>query len=46
LDTEHESPGEKLYTSLGWSKIGTCPNYASEPYGKSKATAMFMYKEL
>ncbi|ORY33391.1 acyl-CoA N-acyltransferase [Naematelia encephala] len=46
LDTEADYHAEKLYHSMGWTTVGTVPNYALTPDGKEKRAAVFMYKEL
>ena len=45
LDTASGSPAEKLYTKLGWTRVGTIPNYALLPDGIPCATTIF-YKRL
>lgn len=45
LDTETGGPGERLYTSLGWQRVGEVPGYALLPTGKRQATTFF-YKEI
>ena len=45
LDTVTGDAAERLYTRLGWSRVGVIPNYALYPDGRSCATTFF-YKEL
>lgn len=45
LDTATGESGERLYTRLGWTRVGVIPNYALFPDGRSCATTIF-YKEL
>ncbi|WP_269530878.1 GNAT family N-acetyltransferase [Chitinimonas sp. BJYL2] len=45
LDTEAGSPAEKLYQSLGYTRVGTVPDYAAKPDGTLIATAYY-YKQL
>jgi GNAT superfamily N-acetyltransferase len=44
LDTASDD-AERLYASLGWSRVGVIPNYALNPDGSSCTTVIF-YKEL
>jgi len=44
LDTA-DSHAEKLYTSLGWTRLGVIPNYALLPDGRFCDTTVF-YKQL
>lgn len=44
LDTASDD-AERLYTSLGWQRVGVIPNYALNPDGSACATVIF-YKEL
>lgn len=41
LDTVTEGAGERLYTRLGWIKVGIIPNYALFPDGTWAATTIF-----
>jgi GNAT superfamily N-acetyltransferase len=45
LDTVTGDAAERLYTRLGWSRVGVIPNYALYPDGRQCATTVF-YKEL
>jgi acetyltransferase len=45
LDTETESPAERVYESLGWTKVGVIPNFAYRPDGELRSTS-FYYKVL
>lgn len=45
LDTVTGDNAERLYTRLGWSKVGTIPNYALYPDGRPCSTTVF-YKQL
>jgi GNAT superfamily N-acetyltransferase len=45
LDTVSESTGERLYTRLGWQRLGVIPRYALMPDG-AYCDATFFYKEL
>ena len=45
LDTCRSSRAEKLYETLGWTRVGVVPNYALNPDGSSCAT-VFFYKRL
>jgi len=45
LDTCKGSAAEKLYTSLGWVRVGVIPHYALNPDGTPCDTVYF-YKEL
>jgi len=41
LDTATGNAGEKLYTSLGWNRVGVIPKYALYPDGTWCDTAIF-----
>jgi ribosomal protein S18 acetylase RimI-like enzyme len=41
LDTETGSPAEALYARLGWSRVGTIPDYALTPDGALGSTTLF-----
>ena len=41
LDTIAESEAEKLYTKLGWTRVGEIPSYAGMPDGELRPTAIF-----
>ena len=45
LDTCKGSPAERLYTSLGWTRMGEVPNFALNPDG-SWCDTVFFYKQL
>jgi hypothetical protein len=45
LDTVTGSNAEKLYTRLGWTRVGVIPNYALVPDGSWCDTTIF-YKEI
>ena len=45
LDTCKGSPAERLYTSLGWSRVGEVRNFALNPDG-SWCDTVFFYKQL
>jgi GNAT superfamily N-acetyltransferase len=41
LDTVTGGDGERLYTRLGWERVGVIPNYALFPHGGFCATTIF-----
>lgn len=45
LDTCKDSVAERLYTSLGWQRVGEVPHFALNPDGTNCDTVLF-YKEL
>lgn len=45
LDTVTDSAGDRLYTRLGWQRLGVVPNYALMPDG-ALCDATFFYKDL
>lgn len=45
LDTETDSPAERLYAKAGWTRIGTVPDHAADPYGSLRPT-MIYFKRL
>jgi GNAT superfamily N-acetyltransferase len=45
LDTEAGSPAESVYRHYGWTKSGEVPQYAQNPHGGLRATAIY-YKIL
>ena len=45
LDTVKDGAAEKLYASMGWTRVGEVPNFALNPDGSSAAT-VFYYKEI
>ena len=45
LDTRQGDPSEKLYGSLGWTRVGAIPRYAKSAVGSLDATVIY-YKLL
>jgi ribosomal protein S18 acetylase RimI-like enzyme len=45
LDTATGQSAERLYTRMGWTRVGVIPNYALFPDGSACATTIF-YKQL
>ena len=45
LDTKRGEAAERLYRRLGWTAVGTIPNFALDPDGTPHDTVIF-YKEL
>ena len=45
LDTVKDGAAEKLYASMGWTRVGEVPRFALNP-DRSWATTVFYYKEL
>lgn len=45
LDTETDSPAEKLYLDMQWTKVGEIPSYALSTTGVLKSTS-YLYKLL
>jgi ribosomal protein S18 acetylase RimI-like enzyme len=45
LDTVTGDPAERLYSRLGWTRVGEIPNYALYPDGRPCSTTFF-WKEL
>jgi GNAT superfamily N-acetyltransferase len=45
LDTVKGDAGERLYTRLGWTRVGVIPGYALYPEGRPCDTTVF-YKTL
>jgi GNAT superfamily N-acetyltransferase len=41
LDTETDSPAERLYTSAGWTRLGAIPDYAASPDGELRPTTIY-----
>ncbi|MGW3137712.1 N-acetyltransferase family protein [Streptomyces sp. NPDC001139] len=41
LDTETDSPAERLYRTAGWSRIGVIPDYAAAPDGVLRPTSIY-----
>ncbi|MFI9168891.1 GNAT family N-acetyltransferase [Streptomyces lincolnensis] len=45
LDTETDSPAERLYLSAGWTRAGLIPDYAADPAGVLRPTTLY-YKRV
>jgi GNAT superfamily N-acetyltransferase len=45
LDTETDSPAERLYTAAGWTRAGVIPDYAADPAGVLRPTTLY-YKHV
>lgn len=45
LDTQTDSPAERLYRGAGWTAVGTIPDFAADPAGTLRATTLY-YKRL
>ncbi|MFE0700281.1 GNAT family N-acetyltransferase [Streptomyces sp. NPDC058872] len=45
LDTQTDSPAERLYRGAGWTAAGTIPDFAADPAGVLRATTLY-YKRL
>ncbi|MEY9996084.1 GNAT superfamily N-acetyltransferase [Streptomyces sp. V4I8] len=45
LDTETDSPAERLYGSAGWTRAGVIPDYAASPDGVLRPTTIY-YKHI
>ncbi|MFD9063542.1 GNAT family N-acetyltransferase [Kitasatospora purpeofusca] len=41
LDTETDSPAERLYAAAGWTRVGTVPDFATDPAGVPHATSIY-----
>ncbi|MFJ8433369.1 GNAT family N-acetyltransferase [Kitasatospora sp. NPDC094019] len=41
LDTETDSPAERLYAAAGWTRVGTVPDFATDPTGAPHATTIY-----
>ncbi|MFE4578935.1 GNAT family N-acetyltransferase [Streptomyces chartreusis] len=41
LDTETDSPAERLYDSAGWTRAGVIPDYAASPAGVLRPTTIY-----
>ncbi|MFB7613226.1 GNAT family N-acetyltransferase [Kitasatospora sp. NPDC056181] len=41
LDTETDSPAERMYEAAGWTRVGTVPDYATDPAGVPHPTTIF-----
>ncbi|MFD0272968.1 GNAT family N-acetyltransferase [Kitasatospora sp. NPDC127111] len=41
LDTETGSPAERMYGAAGWTRVGTVPDYATDPAGVPHPTTIF-----
>ncbi|MEU7026273.1 GNAT family N-acetyltransferase [Streptomyces sp. NPDC046275] len=45
LDTQTDSPAERLYRATGWTPAGTIPDFAADPSGTLRPTTLY-YKRL
>ncbi|KQX51090.1 acetyltransferase [Streptomyces sp. Root66D1] len=45
LDTQTDSPAERLYRGAGWTPVGTVPDFAADPSGVLRPTTLY-YKRL
>jgi GNAT superfamily N-acetyltransferase len=45
LDTETDSPAERLYGSAGWTRAGVIPDFAASPAGVLRPTTIY-YKHV
>ncbi|MFI6034653.1 GNAT family N-acetyltransferase [Streptomyces sp. NPDC051315] len=45
LDTETDSPAERLYRTAGWTRAGVIPDYAASPAGVLRPTTLY-YKQI
>ncbi|MFF1506538.1 GNAT family N-acetyltransferase [Streptomyces sp. NPDC058326] len=45
LDTQTDSPAERLYRGAGWTAAGTIPDFAADPAGVPRPTTLY-YKRL
>ncbi|MEU9699595.1 GNAT family N-acetyltransferase [Streptomyces sp. NPDC047981] len=45
LDTQTDSPAERLYRKAGWTPAGTIPDFAADPTGTLRPTTLY-YKRL
>ncbi|MEV8589221.1 GNAT family N-acetyltransferase [Streptomyces sp. NPDC051180] len=45
LDTQTDSPAERLYRAAGWTAAGTVPDFAADPTGVLRPTTLY-YKRL
>ncbi|MDV9188111.1 hypothetical protein R6L23_07765 [Streptomyces sp. SR27] len=45
LDTQTDSPAERLYRGAGWTAAGTIPDFAADPSGVLRPTTLY-YKRL
>ncbi|GAB7105953.1 GNAT family N-acetyltransferase [Streptomyces phaeofaciens JCM 4814] len=45
LDTETDSPAERLYRATGWTRAGVIPAYAASPQGVLRPTSLY-YKQI
>ncbi|MEU4657524.1 GNAT family N-acetyltransferase [Streptomyces sp. NPDC023723] len=41
LDTETDSPAERLYRAAGWTRAGEIPDYAASPSGVLRPTTLY-----
>jgi GNAT superfamily N-acetyltransferase len=46
LDAKRGEAAERLYRRMGWTAVGTIPEYALDPDGKTPHDAVIFYKEL
>ena len=46
LDAKEGADAEHLYRKLGWTSIGTIPDFAWDPDGRAKHGAVVFYKKL
>lgn len=46
LDTKRGSAAEHMYRQLGWTPVGTIPNYALDPDGATLHDTVIFYKDL
>ncbi|MEV5972500.1 GNAT family N-acetyltransferase [Streptomyces sp. NPDC051921] len=45
LDTETDSPAERLYRAAGWTRAGVIPDFAADPEGTLRPTTLY-YKRV
>ncbi|MFF2572077.1 GNAT family N-acetyltransferase [Streptomyces sp. NPDC058084] len=41
LDTETDSPAERLYRAAGWTAAGVIPDFAADPWGTLRPTTLY-----
>lgn len=46
LDAKRGTPAEALYRKLGWTEVGTIPEFALDPDGVTPHDAVVFYKDL
>ncbi|MCA9320854.1 MAG: GNAT family N-acetyltransferase [Planctomycetes bacterium] len=46
LDAKRDAPAHHLYAQLGWTLVGTIPDFALDPDGVSPHDAVVMYRAL